>query len=106
MESAGRCQLQHVSLSQPTGGRHLLIMARPDLGLADWPKRLAVLAAARGHPPDLNGTGAAVDRIVDEMAPGLTERRGIGAVTAAQAIVSFCSVSRTSRADRRRSRWS
>ena len=27
--------------------------------------------------------------IVDEMAPGLTERRGIGAVTAAQVIVSF-----------------
>ena len=32
---------------------------------------------------------AQLQTIVDEMAPGLTERRGIGAVTAAQAIVSF-----------------
>ena len=32
--------------------------------------------------------------IVDEVAPRLTKRRGIGAVTAAQAIVSFSHVSR------------
>ena len=32
---------------------------------------------------------AQLQTIVDQMAPGLTERRGIGAVTAAQAIVSF-----------------
>ena len=32
---------------------------------------------------------AQLQTIVDEMAPGLTQRRGIGAVTAAQAIVSF-----------------
>jgi transposase len=34
-------------------------------------------------------TGAQLQAIVDQIAPGLTERRGIGAVTAAQAIVSF-----------------
>ena len=32
---------------------------------------------------------AQLQAIVDQIAPGLTERRGIGAVTAAQAIVSF-----------------
>jgi hypothetical protein len=32
---------------------------------------------------------AQLQTIVDQIAPGLTERRGIGAVTAAQAIVSF-----------------
>jgi len=37
------------------------------------------LAANRGQ----------LQAIVDQIAPGLTERRGIGAVTAAQAIVSF-----------------
>jgi transposase len=32
---------------------------------------------------------AQLQTIVDEMAPGLTQRRGVGAVTAAQLIVSF-----------------
>jgi histone H3/H4 len=37
----------------------------------------------------LTGNRAQLQTIVEEMAPGLTERRGIGAVTAAQVIVSF-----------------
>jgi transposase len=67
-------------------------------------RRLAL--AVRAGRDALASNRAQLQTIVDEMAPALTERRGVGAVTAAQAIVSFCSVSRTSRADRRRSRWS
>jgi transposase len=37
----------------------------------------------------LTANRAQLQTIVEEMAPGLTERRGIGAVTAAQVIVSF-----------------
>jgi transposase len=37
----------------------------------------------------LTANRAQLQAIVDEMAPALTERRGVGAVTAAQAIVSF-----------------
>ena len=54
-------------------------------------------AARRDPTPGSRPTGGASrvsanraqSTIVDEIAPGLTERRGIGAVTAAQAIVSF-----------------
>jgi transposase len=48
-----------------------------------------LLAMARRREPPQASREQAVQTIVDEMAPGLTERRGIGAVTAAQAIVSF-----------------
>ncbi len=37
----------------------------------------------------LKANRAQLQTIVDEIAPGLTQRRGVGAVTAAQAIVSF-----------------
>lgn len=46
---------------------------------------LAVRAGRRG----LAANRAQLQTIVEEMAPGITQRRGIGAVTAAQAIVSF-----------------
>lgn len=45
----------------------------------------AVLATRR----ELVANRAQLQVIVDEVAPGLTERRGIGAISAAQAIVSF-----------------
>ena len=50
-------------------------------------RRLALAVRAGRHA--LAANRAQLQTIVDEMAPGLTERRGIGAVTAAQAIVSF-----------------
>jgi len=50
-------------------------------------RRLALAIRAGRHA--LAANRAQLQTIVDEMAPGLTERRGIGAVTAAQAIVSF-----------------
>jgi Transposase IS116/IS110/IS902 family len=50
-------------------------------------RRLAVAVRAGRHA--LAANRAQLQTIVDEMAPGLTQRRGIGAVTAAQAIVSF-----------------
>ena len=50
-------------------------------------RRLAVAVRAGRHA--LAANRAQLQTIVDEMTPGLTERRGIGAVTAAQAIVSF-----------------
>jgi transposase len=50
-------------------------------------RRLAL--AVRAGRDALAANRAQLQTIVDQMAPGLTERRGIGAVTAAQAIVSF-----------------
>jgi transposase len=50
-------------------------------------RRLALAVRAGRHA--LAANRAQLQTIVEEMAPGLTERRGIGAVTAAQAIVSF-----------------
>jgi transposase len=50
-------------------------------------RRLALALRAGRHA--LAANRAQLQTIVNEMAPGLTERRGIGAVTAAQAIVSF-----------------
>jgi transposase len=50
-------------------------------------RRLAL--AVRAGRQALAANRAQLQTIVDEMAPGLTARRGIGAVTAAQAIVSF-----------------
>jgi transposase len=50
-------------------------------------RRLAI--AVRAGRDALAANRAQLQAIVDEMAPGLTQRRGIGAVTAAQAIVSF-----------------
>ena len=50
-------------------------------------RRLAHAIRAGRH--GLAANRAQLQTIVDQMAPGLTERRGIGAVTAAQAIVSF-----------------
>jgi transposase len=45
--------------------------------------------AVRAGRHTLAANRAQLQTIVDEMAPGLTRRRGVGAVTAAQAIVSF-----------------
>jgi transposase len=50
-------------------------------------RRLALAVRAGRHA--LAANRAQLQTIVDEIAPGLTQRRGIGAVTAAQAIVSF-----------------
>jgi transposase len=50
-------------------------------------RRLASAVRAGRHA--LAANRAQLQTIVDEMAPGLTQRRGIGAVTAAHAIVSF-----------------
>ena len=50
-------------------------------------RRLAL--AVRAGRNALGANRAQLQTIVEEMAPGLTQRRGIGAVTAAQAIVSF-----------------
>jgi hypothetical protein len=50
-------------------------------------RRLALAVRAGRHA--LAANRAQLQTIVDQMAPGLTRRRGIGAVTAAQAIVSF-----------------
>jgi transposase len=50
-------------------------------------RRLAHAIRAGRHA--LAANRAQLQAIVDQIAPGLTERRGIGAVTAAQAIVSF-----------------
>jgi Transposase IS116/IS110/IS902 family len=50
-------------------------------------RRLAHAVRAGRHA--LAANRAQLQAIVDVMAPGLTERRGIGAVTASQAIVSF-----------------
>ena len=50
-------------------------------------RRLA--RAVRAGRRALTANQAQLQTIVDEMAPGLTERRGVGAVTAAQVIVSF-----------------
>ena len=50
-------------------------------------RRLAHAIRAGRHA--LAANRAQLQTIVDQIAPGLTERRGIGAVTAAQAIVSF-----------------
>ena len=55
-------------------------------------RRLALAVLAGRHALAVNR--AQLQTIVDQMAPGLTERRGIGAVTAAQAIVSFSHVGR------------
>jgi hypothetical protein len=46
-------------------------------------RRLALAVRAGRHA--LAANRAQLQTIVDEVAPGLTERRGIGAVTAAQA---------------------
>jgi transposase len=45
--------------------------------------------ALRAGRHTLAANRAQLQTIVDQIAPGLTQRRGIGAVTAAQAIVSF-----------------
>ena len=50
-------------------------------------RRLAL--AVRDGGRALKDNRAQLQTIVDDMAPGLTERRGVGPVTAAQAIVSF-----------------
>jgi transposase len=50
-------------------------------------RRLAV--ALREAAQQLTGNRKQLQDIVEELAPGLTDRRGIGPVTAAQAIVSF-----------------
>ena len=50
-------------------------------------RRLAL--AVRAGRQALAANRAQLQTIVDDMAPGLTERRGVGAVTAAQVIVSF-----------------
>jgi len=50
-------------------------------------RRLAV--ALRDGRRELKTNRAQLERIVDDLAPGLTDRRGIGPVCAAQAIVSF-----------------
>lgn len=50
-------------------------------------RRLA--RAVRDGRDALAANRALLQTIVDEIAPGLTQRRGVGAVTAAQAIVSF-----------------
>jgi transposase len=50
-------------------------------------RRLAHAIRAGRHA--LAANRAQLQAIVDQIAPGLTQRRGIGAVTAAQAIVSF-----------------
>ena len=50
-------------------------------------RRLA--RAVRDGREALAANRALLQTIVDEIAPGLTQRRGVGAVTAAQAIVSF-----------------
>jgi transposase len=55
-------------------------------------RRLAL--ALREARRALSANRAQLQAIVDEVAPGLTDRRGIGAVTAAQAIVSFSHVGR------------
>src|ERR687897_2945766 len=55
-------------------------------------RRLAL--AVRAGRDALAANRAQLQTIVDQMAPGLTDRRGIGAVTAAQAIVSFSHVGR------------
>jgi transposase len=55
-------------------------------------RRLAHAVRAGRHALGANRTQ--LQTIVDEMAPGLTQRRGIGAVTAAQAIVSFSHLGR------------
>jgi transposase len=55
-------------------------------------RRLAL--AVRAGRDALAANRAQLQTIVEEMAPGLTDRRGIGAVTAAQAIVSFSHVGR------------
>ncbi len=55
-------------------------------------RRLALAVRAARQALTINR--AQLHTIVDEMAPGLTERRGVGAVTAAQAIVSFSHIGR------------
>lgn len=50
-------------------------------------RRLA--AALRGHRRELASNQTQLQRIVDDLAPGLTDHRGVGPVSAAQAIVSF-----------------
>ncbi|MEQ3542150.1 IS110 family transposase [Pseudonocardia tropica] len=50
-------------------------------------RRLAV--AVREGARALNANRAQLHAIVDDLVPGLTERRGVGPVSAAQAIVSF-----------------
>ena len=50
-------------------------------------RRLALAVRAGRHA--LAANRAQLQTIVEEMSPGMTQRRGIGAVTAAQAIVSF-----------------
>jgi transposase len=55
-------------------------------------RRLAL--AVRAGRDALAANRAQLQTIVDQMAPGLTDRRGIGAVTAAQAIVAFSHVGR------------
>jgi transposase len=50
-------------------------------------RRLALAVLAGRHALAVNR--AQLQTIVEEMTPGLTDGRGIGAVTAAQAIVSF-----------------
>ena len=55
-------------------------------------RRLAL--AVRAARQALTANRSQMQTIVDEMAPGLTERHGVGAVTAAQAIVSFSHVGR------------
>jgi transposase len=50
-------------------------------------RRLAL--ALRAHSRDLKTNRNQLHTVVDEIAPGLTDRRGIGPVSAAQVIVSF-----------------
>ena len=55
-------------------------------------RRLAL--AVRDAAQALKDNRAQLQAIVEDMAPGLTERRGIGPVTAAQVIVGFSHVGR------------
>ncbi len=59
-------------------------------------RRLA--AALRDGRRELKDNRAQLQAIVDDLAPGLTERRGVGPVCAAQAIVSFSHPGRPSTA--------
>src|SRR5215207_4140199 len=46
MAAAGECRLQQIASPADQGGRQVLVMARPHLGLEDWPSRDALRAIA------------------------------------------------------------
>jgi len=50
-------------------------------------RRLAIVLIATGR--ELKANSAQLQTIVDDLAPGLTDRRGIGPISAAQALVSW-----------------